>query len=136
MPKTDFDRIFDQFDAISVGFAPFFRNLQSITPNYPPHNIIKMTDNVYILEIAVAGFKKQGVTIQEHQGELTVTGKRLVEDDENYQYRGLGKRDFEKKFKLAEFIEVVDAQMADGLLSITLMRNVPEENQPKLIAIK
>lgn len=137
MSKTDFDRLFNQLDSLSVGFAPLFRDFHSrVTATYPPHNIVKTTDNVFILELAVAGFKKHEISVKEHQGELTITGSKDTSESEEYQYRGIGMRNFEKKFKLAEFMEIVDARLEDGMLSVTMMRNVPEEEQPKLITIK
>lgn len=142
MSRTDFSRLFDQLDALSIGFGPVFRDFQQFTTNYPPHNIVKHanSDNIFILEIAVAGFGKHEIEATEHQGVLTVKGIKdngFEEDHQDvYQFRGIGKRSFEKKFKLAEFIKVADARLADGLLSITLMRDVPEEAKPKSITIK
>jgi len=140
MSRNDFSRLFDQLEAMSLGFGPVFRDFAIPTTNYPPHNIIKKTDNVFILELAVAGFKKNEITVQEHQGELVIKGTKdnVYEEDpqDDYQFRGIGRRNFEKKFKMAEFLEVVDGKLEDGILSITLMRNVPESAQPKLIAIK
>jgi molecular chaperone IbpA len=141
MSRNDFSRLFDQLEAMSLGFGPVFRNFTTPTNNYPPHNIIMKTENVFILELAVAGFKKHEITVTEHQGELVIRGNRdngFSEDpkEDTYQFRGIGRRNFEKTFKMAEFLEIVDATLEDGILSITLMRNVPEEAQPKLIAIK
>lgn len=140
MSRNDFSRLFDQLEAMTLGFGPVFREFHIPTTNYPPHNIIKKTDNVFMLELAVAGFKKNEITVQEHQGELIIKGTKdevYAEDQQDdYQFRGIGRRNFEKKFKMAEFLEIVDAKLEDGILSITLMRNVPEEAQPKLIAIK
>jgi molecular chaperone IbpA len=140
MSRNDFSRLFDQLEAMSLGFGPVFREFHIPTNNYPPHNIIKNTENVFILELAVAGFKKNEISVTEHQGELVIKGTKengFPEDAEDtFQYRGIGRRNFEKKFKMAEFLEIVDAKLEDGILSITLMRNLPEEVQPKLIAIK
>lgn len=140
MSRNDFSRLFDQLEAMTLGFGPVFKEFHVPTTNYPPHNIIKQSDNIYVLEVAVAGFKKSEITLQEHQGELVIKGsKDAIQDEsieEKYQFRGIGRRNFEKKFKMAEFLEIVDAKLEDGILSITLMRNLPDEAQPKLIAIK
>ena len=140
MSRNDFSRLFDQLEAMSLGFGPVFRDFSIPTTNYPPHNIIKKSDNVFVLEMAVAGFKKNEITIQEHQGELIIKGTKdnVFEEDsrDDYQFRGLSRRNFEKKFKMAEFLEVVDGKLEDGILSMTLMRNIPESAQPKFIAIK
>ncbi len=142
MSKHEFDRLFDRLDALTVGFGPMFRDFQYETAGYPPHNIVKNSDNVYILELALAGFKKHQISMELLEGVLTVKGTKdngLADEgrpEDEYQFRGIGNRAFEKKFKLAEFMEVVDARLADGLLSITLMRNVPEAAKPTVFAIK
>jgi molecular chaperone IbpA len=140
MSRTDFSRLFDQLEAMTLGFGPVFREFNlPTTNNYPPHNIIKKADNLFVLEMAVAGFKKSEISIQEHQSELIVKGIRegstVDEQEDQYQFRGIGRRNFEKKFKMAEFLEISGATLEDGILSITLTRNLPEEEQPKLIAI-
>jgi molecular chaperone IbpA len=143
MPKHDFDSLFNQLESSLVGFGPTFRRFQSIATGYPPHNIIKNGENAFILEMAVAGFKKSEITIELLNGEITVKGvKSSTTGDlpefgvvDSYQYRGIGQRSFSKSFKIAEYIEVVDARLEDGMLSITLIRNEPEAEKPKLIAI-
>ena len=127
----------------SIGIAPFLREWQSLehssNANYPPHNIVKNTENVFILELAVAGFKKHEITVEEYQGTVTIKGTKenFSEDKEDtYQYRGIASRNFSKQFRIAEFFEIVDARLEDGLLSITFMKNIPEAAKPKQIAIK
>lgn len=139
MSKNDFSRLFDRLEAMSLGFGPVFREFNIPTTNYPPHNIIKQSDTVFILELAVAGFKKSEITVQEKQGDLIIKGTKENEAEDNadlYQFRGIGRRSFEKSFKMAEFLEVTDAKLEDGILSIVLTKNTPEEEAPKLIAIK
>lgn len=140
MPKHEFDKLFDQLESSLVGFGPTFRRFQTIASGYPPHNIIRNTENVFILEMAVAGFKKHEISIEVLNGDLTVKGIKdtgFTEDRADlYQYRGIGQRSFSKTVKLAEYIEVTNATLEDGILSITLMRNEPETEKPKLIAIK
>lgn len=136
MSRNDFAHLFDRLDALSVGFGPMFRDIQFESSSYPPHNIVKQSENTFILEVAVAGFKKSELTVEELQGVLTIKGTKEVEPEGSYQFRGIGKRNFVKSLTLAEFIEVADAQLADGLLSITLVKNVPEAEKPKIVAIK
>jgi len=142
MSRHDFSRLFDQLEALSVGFGPVFRDLQSPTSNYPPHNIVFINDGKFHLELAVAGFKKDEVTMEEHQGLLTIKGDKkpnldeVVEGMPTYQYRGIASRSFSKSFRIAEYFEVSDATMEDGILKVTFVKNVPEEAKPKLIAIK
>jgi len=140
MPRTDFSQLFDKLEAMSLGFGPLFKDFSTINVTYPPHNIIKNTDNVYILELAVAGFKKNEISITERKGDLTIKGSKnngFPEDKEDsYQFQGIGRRNFEKKFKLAQFMEIVDAKLEDGILTITIMRNIPEEESENVIVIK
>lgn len=139
MSRNDFSRLFDQLEALSIGFGPVFRDFRTQTSNYPPHNIVTLSDTEFKLELAVAGFKKNEVRMEEHQGVLTITGTKEVETDtENsvYQYRGIAGRSFSKSFRIAEYFEVNNATMEDGILTVTFVKNVPDEAKPKLIAIK
>lgn len=141
MSKNDFDRLFDQLETLSVGFGPFMRDFQlsmSTSTNYPPHNIVNNSDKEFILELAVAGFKRSQISASLHNGILTIKGDKSqsVADDNKYQHHGIANRAFEKIFRIAEFYELVDANLEDGILSITFRKNVPEEAKPKLIEIK
>ena len=140
MSRNDLDSLFNRLDSLAIGFGPMFRTLHYETSGYPPHNIVKNSDSLFILEVAVAGFKKHQLSIELLDRVLTVRGTKdngFKEDQQDeYQFRGIGTRPFEKKFTLAEFIEVVDVKLADGLLSITLMKNEPEAEKPKVFAIK
>ena len=135
-PKNDFDRLFDQLEAITVGFGPVFRDFHSQNNNYPPHNIVRISDNEFYIELALAGFKKSEVTLEEHQGLLTVKGEKSIDPSSTYQFRGIANRSFSKQFRIAEFFDVGGAEMEDGILTISFIKNVPLEAQPKLITIK
>jgi len=135
--RNDFTRLFDQLEALSVGFGPVFRDFQVPTNHYPPHNIVRVSDDEFYLELAVAGFKKNEVSMEEHQGLLTIKGDKATEtSDDAYQFRGIANRSFSKKFRIAEYFEVNTATMEDGILTVKFVKNVPEEAKPKLIAIK
>ena len=140
MSRNDLSRLFDQLDSMSLGFGHVFREFHSPTTlSYPPHNIIQKSENEYIVEMAVAGFKKHEISVTEHRGNLVITGTKDLDTeytDSSYQYRGLARRNFEKSLKMAEYVKIVDATLADGILSITLMRNIPDAAQPRIIAIK
>lgn len=133
--RIDFDRLFDRFDALTVGFGPAFREFSSQTPAYPPHNIVRVSDNEFYLELAVAGFKKDEVTMEVHQGVLTVKGDKATDTAAEYQFRGIANRSFSKSFRIAEFFEVADARLEDGILNVRFVKNQPDETKPKLIAI-
>ncbi|WP_333609135.1 Hsp20 family protein [Arsukibacterium sp.] len=105
--------------------------------SYPPYNVEIIDENRYAITLAVAGFTLDELTIEVEQGVLTIRGNKTSEGAEKRQYlhRGIANRSFERKFNLAEFVEVVDANMEHGLLSISLVKDIPEKMKPKQIAI-
>ena len=122
-----FDRIFNDFE----------NRFQHSTTNYPPYNVIKHDENSFEIEIAVAGFDREDITIEVDQDQLRIKGQRTKADDaDKYVYRGLAARDFERSFTLAEHIIVGDAELTNGILRVKLTREVPEALKPRLIAIK
>jgi molecular chaperone IbpA len=124
-----FDRLFDMLENSTLGQAG---------ENYPPFDLIKLGDNDYRIELAVAGFKPDEIDITAQQNVLLVTGRKKDESDEkanNFIYRGIATRSFERRFALADHIQVKGADMKDGLLSIELVREIPEAMKPKKINI-
>jgi molecular chaperone IbpA len=121
-----------------VGFDQVMnQHLQQQNGNYPPHNIVKYSDSAYAIEIAVAGFKKDEISIQVDQDRLIVKGTQQPSDtDKEYLHRGLASRDFEQTWTLAEYMNVKDAEHVDGMLIINIERIVPESLQPRKILIK
>jgi molecular chaperone IbpA len=125
----------------SVGFDRFndlFESaLRSETGNaYPPHNVEKHGDDEYRIVIAAAGLAEQDIDIQVEKGVLTVAGgKRETEKEVTYLHQGIAQRAFRLSFRLADHIEVHGASLNNGLLSIELLRTVPEEAKPRRIAI-
>jgi len=123
-----FDRIFNDFET---------RHVNSATTNYPPYNIVKYDDDHFEIEIAVAGFDKEDVSIEVDQDQLRIKGQRIKEEDTSkYLHRGLAARDFERQFTLADHMEVGDAELTNGILRVKLTRIVPESLKPRLIEIK
>ncbi len=103
---------------------------------YPPYNIETVGDNAYRIEMAVAGFRPDELSIEVKENLLTVQGRKSVNDEgKRYLHRGLAERDFERRFQLADYVVVTDAHLADGLLSISLRRELPEALKPRTIAI-
>ena len=123
-----FDNLFD--DLMRVG------NLQN-NSNYPPHNVIKTGDDTVTIEVAVAGFAEGEIDIALEKRLLAITGARKREENAEYEYlhRGISSRDFKHTFTLAEHVKVKNANIVDGILSVYLEREVPEEAKPKSIAI-
>ena len=121
-----FDRLADLLDAASHEAAT----------GYPPYNIERTGDNEYRIEIAVAGFRPDELSIEVKEAVLTVTGRKAANDGERrFVHRGLAERNFERRFQLAEYVLVTEANLADGLLSISLKRELPEALKPRRIEI-
>ena len=104
---------------------------------YPPYNIETTGENSYRIEIAVAGFKSDELGIEVKENLLTVTGRKPANDEaKRYLHRGLAERNFERRFQLADYVVVTEANLADGLLSVSLKRELPEALKPRTIEIK
>ena len=105
---------------------------------YPPYNIESIGEDKYQITLALAGFKRSDLTITVKDGLLTIEGKKdeIEKEGREFIHRGIANRAFQRQWKLAEYVEVVDATMEDGLLFVLLERQVPEEKQPKTIAIR
>lgn len=129
----------------AVGFdrlASLLENASRATSQdtgYPPYNIETTGENAYRIEIAVAGFKPDELTLEVKENLLTVIGKKAANDDaasqKTYLHRGLAERDFERRFQLADYVIVTDANLDNGLLSISLKRELPEALKPRRIEI-
>lgn len=103
---------------------------------YPPYNVEKHGDDAFRITVAVAGFTRDELDIVVKENSLTITGKQnQAADDVTYLHRGIAGRAFERRFQLAEYIEVESASVENGLLHVNLVRRVPEEKQPKTIQI-
>jgi molecular chaperone IbpA len=139
--RSTFD--FAPYRRSTVGFDRLFDMLENGASggngeNYPPFDLIKAGDNEYRIELAVAGFKPDEVDIIAQQNVLVVTGRKQDESQEtapDYVYRGIANRSFERRFALADHIQVRSADLKDGLLSVKLVRDIPEAMKPKKINI-
>jgi molecular chaperone IbpA len=134
---TRFTALYPQF----VGFDNIFNELERLvdgtTPtrntSFPPHNIIKLDDNKYVVEMAVAGFGQDEVDVEIHDGTLIVKGEKKDQTEVDYLYRGIATRSFTKSIRLSESIEVRGAQFKDGILRIALENIIPEHKKPRKI---
>jgi molecular chaperone IbpA len=123
-----FDRLFDLLDSAS-GFDA------GVTA-YPPYNIERLGENEYRITMAVAGFAEDELKIDVKEQTLNVRGEKKAEDTERqYLHRGIATRAFDRRFQLADHVEVKGAELKDGLLHLDLVRNVPERLKPRSIAI-
>jgi molecular chaperone IbpA len=127
--SVGFDRLFDMLENSSFGNAQ---------ENYPPFDLVKEGDNKYRIEIAVAGFTRDEIDITAQQNVLVVSGRKKDEDEQrgkDYVYRGIANRSFERRFALADHVQVKGADLKDGLLSIELAREIPDSMKPRKIDI-
>lgn len=141
MTNFDFSPLFRS----TVGFDRLSRMLETGMLNdqaaaYPPYNIVKLSDDEYRITMAVAGFGDNDIEIVSQENQLTVqgriTGKDATADGVTYLHRGIAERAFERRFQLADHIKVTSADLNNGLLTINLVREVPETMKPRKIEIK
>tara|TARA_B110000240_G_C13259248_1_gene350887 strand:+ start:206 stop:643 length:438 start_codon:yes stop_codon:yes gene_type:complete len=123
-----YDRIFDQLQLYAKN------NLQS--QGFPPYNIQKGGDTTYTIEMALAGFGKEDITVELTENALSVRSDKKDESDEYTFHRGISYRKFDRKFTLADDIVVNSAELENGMLTIELERIVPEEKKPRIIEVK
>ncbi len=134
--------VFNPLWRSSIGFEKFvddffsnpsFTNVQT---SYPPYNIVKKENGVYEITLAAAGFQKDDISISLEKGTLTIKGELTRTDDQiEYLYKGIAERNFMRSFKLAEYVEVENAEFKDGILKVSLIRNIPAEQMPQQIQI-
>ena len=136
--RSAFD--FAPFRRSTIGFDRLFDMLENSSlaqggENYPPFDLLQVDENHYRINLAVAGFGRDEIDIVAQQNQLIVTGKKVEDDKADYVHRGIANRSFERRFGLADHIKVTEADLKDGLLSIDLVREIPEAMKPKKIAI-
>lgn len=134
----------------TIDFSPLYRSVVGFdrlaalletasadpTTGYPPYNIERADENAYRIEIAVAGFRPDELNIEVKENLLTVQGRKAANDDQRrFLHRGLAERDFDRRFQLADYVVVAEAKLADGLLQISLKRELPEALKPRRIDI-
>ena len=123
-----FDRLADLMDSAT----------KAETQGYPPYNIEHVADDEYLIELAVAGFGDDDLSVEVQQNVLTVTGRigeKSDADQRRFLHRGIAERAFERRFHMADHVEVSGAELKNGLLSIQLVREIPEAAKPRQIAI-
>ena len=148
MTKTLTLRSFDipQITKFGIGFDNMFDDLMRVTAqqsntNYPPYNLVQINDDEYMISIAVAGFGQDNLSVTKDKNFLIVEGTHATETDEPndsnavYLHKGISARSFRREFQLADHVEITNANLELGILSIHLTREVPEEMKPKTIAI-
>ena len=125
-----FDNMFDELMRV---------NAQQSTSNYPPYNIVQINEDEYMISLAVAGFGLDNLSVTKDKKFLIIEGKEYQPDSEkivpNYLHKGISNRDFRREFQLADHVEISNAHLELGILSVYLKREVPEDAKPKTIAI-
>ena len=131
-----FDNVFDHFERM---FNDEFFNVPNV--NYPPYNIVKTGANTYNVEVALAGFSRDDVSVEFAEGILTIKSKDRTEsnkkdEDGDIIHKGISKRYFSKSFTVSDDVEIKGAELKDGLLTVSLERIVPESKKARVIEIK
>ena len=135
-------RVFDPFKNLTVWFDDIFDQLSSMSkyvndiPNYPPYNIKKVGKDKYQLDMALAGFSKDDVKVEVNDNTLTVSASSSDKEDDSYAHKGIAKRAFKRQWTLVEHLEVQDAKLKDGVLTVDMKLNLPDEKKPRTIKIK
>ena len=123
-----FERIFDRMNAVN--------KLTSVQQKYPPYNIVKADENTYLIELAVAGFGEEDLDIEIHNSVLTIRGNVAdTQESTDYIFKGIAARNFERKFTLADTVEVKDITLSQGMLIIRLENIIPDEKKPRKLFI-
>lgn len=125
-------------DPFLIGFDRMIERMRDTAPNqqaYPPYNIVKVDDDQYELQLAIAGFTYDDLDIQIKEGVLTIEGKQEATDEKHYIHRGISGRSFSRVFTLADTVVVNGADLIDGILTIKLENVIPEAKKPRKIEI-
>jgi len=135
---TIYEETFGRFSPFSIGFDRLFQQLQAQSvvnqQNYPPYNIVKVDDENFVIELAIAGFDKKEVNVELEKNVLKIEGKSK-DDDKDFIHKGLASRSFERQFTLADDVEVSGGKLENGVLKVELRRVIPEEDKPVKIKI-
>jgi len=127
--------------SLFVGFDTLFEDLERIhqsarsgTDNYPPHNIVKIDEEKFLIELAVAGFKQDDIDVEVKDGILKISGE-MGKDEREFAFKGISSRKFEKSFRLSEFVVIDGADLTDGILVVYARVELPEEKRPRKIQL-
>ena len=131
--------IFGQFRPFAIGFDRYFEDLDRLSnltqPNYPPYNVVKVDDEHFTVELAVAGFGKKDISVTKEKNLLIIEGKVEDESRKNSFTKVWASRAFKRSWTLADNVEIDSAELKDGILSVSLIKVIPEEDKPVSIKI-
>ena len=127
--------------SLFVGFEPLLDELERIhssgrsgKDNYPPHNVVKIDEEKFLIEMALAGFRQEDISVEVKDGILKVKGE-MPKDEREFAYKGISSRKFEKSFRLSEFVVIDGADLEDGILVVYARVELPEEKRPRKIEL-
>ena len=127
--------------SLFVGFDALIDDLERIhsagksgKDNYPPHNVVKIDEEKFLIEMALAGFKKEDISVELKDGILKISGE-VAKDEREFAYKGISSRKFEKSFRLSEFVVIDGADLENGILVVYARVELPEERRPRKIEI-
>ena len=130
------------FKAFTVGFDEMLNRVQSLNIDYskamyafPPYNIVKLDENKYRVEVAVAGFCKNELEVEVKENTLVLSGKSKTDESENFVHKGIANRAFKRSFELADTVEVQSSELTNGMLKVFLENIIPESRKPKKVDI-
>ena len=129
---------FGRFRPLTIGFDRLFEDMErisNISDNFPPYNVIKSSDDTYLIELAVAGFDKSELSIEFKDSVLKIEGKKETRELD-FAHKGISERNFIRSWTLGEHVKVKSAEVSNGLLIVSLEREIPEEEKPQVIKIK
>jgi molecular chaperone IbpA len=124
-------------DPFFIGWDRHFQDLEKVMHNstsYPPYNLVEVSEDTYMIELALAGFKKEDISIEQEKNVLTIKGSS-EEDENKYIHKGIGARAFTRTFSLSEYMNVAGVVMENGILRVLIVKLVPEEARPKTFEI-
>jgi molecular chaperone IbpA len=124
-------------DPFFIGWDRHFQDLEKVmhnSTNYPPYNLVEVSEDTYMIELALAGFKKEDISIEQEKNVLTIKGSS-EEDENKYIHKGIGARAFTRTFSLSEYMNVAGVVMENGVLRVLIVKLVPEEARPKKFEI-
>ena len=124
-------------DPFFIGWDRHFQDLEKVmhnSTNYPPYNLVEVSEDTYMIELALAGFKKEDISIEQEKNVLTIKGSS-EEDENKYIHKGIGARAFTRTFSLSEYMNVTAVVMENGILRVLIVKLVPEEARPKTFEI-
>jgi molecular chaperone IbpA len=130
--------LFPRLDRLSIGWSPILETLKEVTnnkPSYPPYDIVALKDDVNLLNVAVAGFTKDEITLTVQDSVLTIEGRQKDKQRGEVVYQGIATRDFKLSLAVAEYWEITNALLENGMLTIQFNKELPDEKKPKVIEI-